>query len=146
MRPWRTSTRLAARSVRQGHIPPGLDPAAFLLLVLFQLVTFAPLVAAGLYFRRRPQTHKRLMLLATISLLGAPSARVPPAVATAAGPFVAAAVLLVVGLAVYDVLTRRRVHPATLWGGLFAVASAPLSIALGGTAAWLAVARWLLGR
>jgi hypothetical protein len=53
--------------------------------------------------------------------------------------------MFVVALLIYDVSSRRRVHPATLWGGLFLIASQPVRMAIGGTDTWLAFARWLTG-
>jgi hypothetical protein len=44
----------------------------------------------------------------------------------------------------YDYSTRRRVHAAALWGGLFLAVSFPGRIALGHTDAWLAFARWFV--
>lgn len=38
----------------------------FLLLNVTSIVVFSVLVAAGWHYRRRPQTHKRLMLAATV--------------------------------------------------------------------------------
>ncbi len=43
----------------------------------------------------------------------------------------------------YDLLTLRKVHPATLWGGLALVVSQPLRLMISGTPAWLAFAGWL---
>jgi uncharacterized membrane protein YozB (DUF420 family) len=45
---------------------------AALLLNLGSIVVFATLVAAGWYCRRNPQTHKRLMLTATVGALVGP--------------------------------------------------------------------------
>jgi len=47
---------------------------------------------------------------------------------------------------VYDLGTRRRVHPATVWGGLVLVASQPLRLMISETAAWSAFAAWATGR
>ena len=137
---------MAITSAREGRAPPGVDPRAFLAIPLFELVAFAPLVAAGLVLRRRPEAHKRLMLLATVSILGAPSARLPGALATAGQPFFLVVDAFVVAVLVYDVVTRRRVHPASLCGGLLIVASQPVRFALSGTDAWLAFADVLIRR
>jgi len=51
--------------------------------------------------------------------------------------------LFVAALVGYDLIVRRRLEPATLWGGLFLVASQPLRMAVGGTQAWMTLARWL---
>jgi hypothetical protein len=137
---------LAVTSAREGHSPPGIPPRVFLIIPIFDLLVFAPLVAAGVYYRRRPETHKRLMLLATVSILAAAVARLPVALATAGPPFYFGVVdlLILMGVA-YDVITRRRVHPVYIWGGLFVVASQVLRLMLSGTGAWLSVADRLVG-
>jgi hypothetical protein len=52
-------------------------------------------------------------------------------------------ILFLVAIAVYDFRTRGRLHPATLWGGLFLVASQPLRLLIGVSAPWSAFAAWL---
>jgi hypothetical protein len=44
---------------------------------------------------------------------------------------------------VYDLVTRKKIHPATIWGGLLIVASQPLRLMISGTPAWMAFASWL---
>jgi hypothetical protein len=90
---------------------------------LAALATFSIYVGAALYWRRRSDVHKRLMLLASIGLLGPAVGRVAPVLALAGAPQWAqssAALLLFVGpplsLVVYDVVTRRRPHWATVVG------------------------------
>jgi hypothetical protein len=51
--------------------------------------------------------------------------------------------LFIVALLVYDLSTRGKVHPATIWGGLLIVASQPLRLMISGTPPWLAFASWL---
>src|SRR5439155_21803664 len=70
-------TSQAIISLKLDHTPlPGISPQSFLVLPIFGMVVFAILVTAGILNRRMPETHKRLMLLATIALLDAPLARV----------------------------------------------------------------------
>ena len=116
---------------------------AFLAVPIGTLVVFAILVGAGLAQRRRSQTHKRLMLLATISIL-------TPAIARmryiwGPGPVIPilGTCLFVVACLVYDRLAHGRVHPAFLWGGIFVAISLPARFAFGQTHAWLVVARWM---
>jgi hypothetical protein len=45
----------------------------------------------------------------------------------------------------WDLATIRRLHPATLWGGLLLVVSQPLRLAIAGTEPWLAFARRATG-
>jgi hypothetical protein len=139
-------TVLAIGNAREGRAPPGVPPLPFLIIPLFDMLVFAPLVAAAVWYRRRPETHKRLMLIATISLMAAPVARLPTALA-AAGPlfyFGVVDLLLLTGV-LYDLATRRKVHPVYVWGGLAILASQVIRLALSGTGAWLAVATWLTG-
>ena len=43
---------------------------------------------------------------------------------------------------IWDLASRGRPHPVTLWGGLALIASQPLRFWLMGTPAWLAFAGW----
>ena len=83
-------------------------------------VYFPTLVLLAVYFRRRADVHKRLMLIASIALLGPAAARIaswdPPLSAIAvAVPLYG----LLISLFVYDIVTRRRPHIATVLGVLF---------------------------
>ena len=84
------------------------------------LVLFASLVSAALLARRRSETHKRLMMLASLSIVGPAFGRwarfgffagVPP-VAFSLGCYA----LLMGVMITHDVVTIRRVHPATAYG------------------------------
>jgi hypothetical protein len=138
-------TAVAITRAKTGVSPiPGVPALAFFAIPLFDMVVFAVLVGTALYFRRRLEAHKRLMTLSMISLLAAPIARLnfpllPPGPPT----FFGLADLFIVALLVYDLSTRGKVHPATIWGGLFIVASQPLRLMISGTQPWLAFASWL---
>jgi hypothetical protein len=120
------------------------SPLAFLVIPLGDILVFSCLVGAGFYFRRRADVHKRLMLLATISILAAAVARLPFAFLQAGPPaFFALTDLFILACLLYDLFTRRRVHRATLWGGLLIIASQPLRLMIAGTHAWIAFATWL---
>src|SRR2546423_938063 len=54
-----TAVSAAARGA-----PPGPPALQFLVVPLFDLLVFAILIGTALYYRRRLETHKRLMLLA----------------------------------------------------------------------------------
>jgi hypothetical protein len=136
----------AISAAKQGHAPPGAPPAlVFLSIPLFDILVFAILIAAGFYFRRQPQTHKRLMLLATLGILPAAIARLPFAFIRANGPpaFFGVTDLILLSCIAYDSIANRRLHPAFLWGGLLVIISHPLRLVIGGTSAWLAFAEWL---
>jgi hypothetical protein len=136
----------AVDSARRGVTPlDGLSPLVFLVVPLGDLVVFAGLAGSGLYFRRRSETHKRLMLLSTIGLLTPAIARLPFVAGGGPPTFFGLTDLFVVGCFAYDRITHGRVNPAFLWGGLYLVASQPLRLLVGGTDAWLAAAGWLTG-
>ena len=138
-------TTVAVMRLRTGISPlPGIPAAAFFAIPFFDMVVFAILVSTAIYLRRRLEAHKRLMTLSMITLLPAPIARMsflpfPPGPPT----FFALADLFIVAILVYDLLTRRKIHPATIWGGLLVVASQPLRLMIAGTSAWMAFAGWL---
>jgi uncharacterized membrane protein YozB (DUF420 family) len=122
------------------------EALAFLTTPLSSMMVFVMLVGSALYYRRRPETHKRLMLLATISILDAATARWPFAFATATTwAYYALADLFILAAVAYDGLSRRRIHPAYIWGGLFVVVAQVLRDVVGRTALWQTFARMILG-
>ena len=50
--------------------------------------------------------------------------------------------LYLVGLGIWDLRTRGRLHPVTLWGGLLMVVAQPAQLMVSGTEGWMAFARW----
>lgn len=132
---------------QQGSTPPGgPPPLVFLAIPLADMLVFASLVSAGFYFRRQPDVHKRLMLLATISILGAAIARLPFAFFQAGPPaFFGVTDLFIAACFIYDLISRGRVHRATALGGLLIVASQPLRLLIASTDAWTSFATWLTG-
>jgi uncharacterized membrane protein YozB (DUF420 family) len=128
-----------------GFIGIPVPPLQFLAIPLAALVLFSIFVALAIALRRDAQSHKRLMLLASVQLVTAAIARWP--VVSNFGPpaFFAVTDLFLVALAIWDFRTRRRLHPVTLWAGLAMIASQPAQLALSGTEAWLAFARWATG-
>lgn len=135
---------VAIWSARRGFTPPGgPPPLVFLAIPFADLVVFAILVGAGLYFRRRTEIHKRLMLMATIGLLTPAIARLPHVAAAGPAAFLGLTDLFVVACLLYDRITHGRVHRAFWWGGLSLIVSQPLRLSISGTDAWLAFASWL---
>ncbi len=122
------------------------EALSFLTVPLSSMMVFVALVGSALYYRRWPETHKRLMLLATISILDAATARWPFGFATATTwAYYVLADLFILGAVMYDVLSRRRVHPAYIWGGLFVLVAQVLRDVVGRTDLWQAFARLILG-
>ena len=138
---------VVARFEASGFRPAGLAPIAFLAYELGVLLQFAVLVALAICFRRRPDWHKRLMLLATITILPPAVARfhlenygvtVPHAATLLSYGFVVIAV-------VHDFVRMRRVHSVYIWGGLAMLVWMYLRVAIGKSDAWQPIGRWLIG-
>jgi hypothetical protein len=128
---------------RRSSAAPTNDALAFVIIPFFTVIVFPVLVGAALFYRREPAVHKRLMLIATLELATAGVARIP-----GAGSIPLFFILTDVGLVAmiaYDLISRGRPHPATVWGALFLVATQIVRTTAGGTAAWLAIARTLAG-
>lgn len=141
---------VAVAMARLGHRGiPGVefpDAEGFLLLNLASVVVFSILVAAGWQLRRRPEAHKRLMLMATVGGLLPPGiARLPLISGHAPAIGVAVLAFLLVG-PLYDLVTRRRVHAAYIWGLALSLATIPPIVsAASRTPAWHRIAAWLIG-
>lgn len=133
---------VAARRGFSGLDVPG---KAFLAIPLFDMVLFALFVGFAIARRGQPQTHKRLMLLASISLVAAAIVRLPFELAKSPPAFFGFSDLFVVAMVAWDLATLRRVHPVTLWGGLLLIASQPFRLWLSGTDGWMRFATWLVG-
>ena len=131
-----------------GFIDVSLPPLQFLVVPFVSIAQFGVFVALALVKRRSVQSHKRYMLLASISLIGAAVTRWPFAVMAAESPVPGFSItdlfgdLFLVPMVVWDFASRGRVHPVTLWGGLALIALQPLSFMLSRTDAWLAFAGW----
>lgn len=142
---------MTVRGAREGFtgvfpLPSGApqDAIAFAVQGFFDIALFTSFLAGALWWRGRPDVHKRLMLLATISLLPAALVRIPlPGLSRLVLAFVLA-LAFAIAQPLHDRLTRGRIHPVALWGGLAFVASLPLRVVVGRTDAWHAFMVWLL--
>ena len=137
----------AIASARHGITVPGMSPLMFLVLPLGTAIVFALFASAAVLYRRRSDIHKRLMLLATLSILTPAIARVPWDAFRAVGPllFLGLTDAIVLAFVIYDTVRNRRLHPAFGWGTLLLFASQPLRMLLAHTAAWNEFAIWLTG-
>lgn len=126
--------------------PPGFSSGLiFLTIPLGDVLVFAILVGAALYYRNRVDIHKRLMTMATITLMPAAVSRLPIAFFEQGGPWVFFGIsdLLILPLLIYDIATLGRPHRATVIGAAILVISHPLRIIIGNTHAWISFATWL---
>ncbi len=134
---------------------------AFAIVPLTAAVLFAVLVAWAVVTVKKPETHKRLMMLATLSILQAPIGRFffltvgggggpgsrpgsgPPAPAvTTVGAGAVVAVLIAVAL-VYDWRKNGKPHPVYVFGGAAVVLIEIGRVALADSPQWQAIAQAL---
>lgn len=141
-------TTAAIWVARLGHVrPSGLNPLVFLAVPLFDMVVFAMLMTAGFVMRFRADYHKRIMLVATASLMTAAFGRMIIMVQGRGNVNLAflCTDLLVVLAAAVDGVLNRRLHPAFVWAGALVLVSHPLRFAIASTDAWMSFARWVTG-
>ena len=128
---------------------------AFAIVPLSGILFFAVVFTLSIAAVRRPEHHKRLMLLAAISLLDAAVARWfltflappgppgPPPVAVTLLPALVAYLLLVAAI-VFDWRTRGRPHPVYLFGGAALIAVKMLNLPISTSAWWHSFAGGIL--
>ena len=133
-------------AVAHNRFPPGFDgPWVFYYDSIASLLAFAGLAYFALRYRNSPQTHKRLILLATLVIGEAGIFRWPMhwihAISYGVTMVTYSFLLLIVA---YDFSSRKRIHPATLWGGLFLILYEETQNLIGHSQVWHGVASWIL--
>jgi uncharacterized membrane protein YozB (DUF420 family) len=116
--------------------------------ILIEMILFGSLVGAAIFLRRDTESHKRLLVLATISILGPAWLRFRHFMPFVPNPFVtfsfvADSVLLVV--ITRDWIAYKRVHPVYIWAGGAMVVIHAIELAAIESQPWLRFGRWLLG-
>jgi len=140
-------TLAAADALRRGSGPLGLDPKTFYIVPMTSICLFAVFVCGAYVSRRKPEAHKRLILIATIALMDAAVGRWPVLVLQQHPPlqdFVLFAFLL--AIVVFDLFQLRRVSVTTIWASLLLVAVHLTRVPLGMTAGWHSFADWVIRR
>ena len=139
---------LVAARRPSGFMNVPLPPLQFLVVPLAAIGLFGAFVTLAVAKRRDTQAHKRYMLMASIVMLEAAVARWPFAFMRGSPPIPFFDMpslmtdLFLVPLFLWDIRSRGRLHPATLWGALTIVAIHVLRMPLASTAGWQAFAGW----
>ena len=102
------------------RLPLRENPAVFFGNVL-SVLQFAVFVACGVLLRSRRQAHGRLMYLANVPLLASAVSRLPFAAHLPIVAVVNIPLLFLLALIAHDLCQARRLHPATLWGGVVGI-------------------------
>jgi FtsH-binding integral membrane protein len=133
----------ATDSLVRGAGPPGRDVKAFYIITMSNMLIFAVLIFFAFRARRDPSTHKRLMLVASISLLLAAISRLPIAYTYRNPPHGAVITYVFLALLIgYDLWSTHKIHRATLWASAFIVFVYQIRVFIGRTDAWHAFATW----
>jgi hypothetical protein len=102
----------------------------FLGLEFEELIAFSAFLISGIYLRRDPAAHKRLMMLSVVAISDAGSSRLwivafklnLPGVFGWWLKYCWGVVVMLAAMAAWDIWKRRRVHPAILAGGALLLA------------------------
>jgi hypothetical protein len=137
---------VAFTAVRLHHGGGPYDAETIFLVGLGDLFTFGLFFILGYRYRRNREAHQRLMLLSiTAGLIG-------PALGRLGIHGTPAPLLALISLSflfagpVYDLITRRRIHPVYIYGVLFALVTfTPFRFALGPTPWWHHMAHLIAG-
>ena len=138
-----TAIVMARFRARPGHA----DGVPFLILTLNDMVAYSLFFGLAIYWRKKPEFHRRLMFIATCALTSAAVRRLLPNSAPDQWIYVGVDALILLGLG-GDWIVNKRIHPVYLYGFgaalLFQLMA--MYLYLSGSPAWLAIGHWLIGR
>jgi hypothetical protein len=118
---------------------------AFLIVSFFDMLAFAVTFGLAIYWRGRPEYHRRLMLMASCGLTVAAFARFPSWLMPENGWYGGVDGLILIGVA-RDWVVRRHVHTVYRYGvpALVFGQAATMCVYLSGAPAWVAISHALL--
>lgn len=135
----------ALNALGRGVMIGPLDPSTSLAIPLLGIFSFTILILAAWRARRRPDAHKRLVLLATIELVEAAFGRFPWArigLSPAAGAVTGLGILVLL-VVVYDLVSLHRLHRSTMWAAPFTFVFGAFAVPIGMTGPWHSFAGFL---
>ncbi len=129
-----------------GFMGVPIPPEVFLTVPFFDMAMFGVFVAWAIVRRRDPQSHKRLMLFATINIIEAALARIPLAIVYDNFPMSTFLLsdVFILPIILWDLVTLRRLHWVTIWATVLTIAFQVLRFVIAETEASLGFARWLI--
>jgi len=135
----------ALDALARGVMIGPLDPSVSLSIPLLGISAFAIVIFAAWRARRKPDAHKRLILLATIGLAQAALGRFPwdkMGMSPAAGSVTGLGILILLPIA-YDLFSLHRIHRSTLWAAPLIFAVGAFAVPIGMTLWWHSFAGFL---
>jgi hypothetical protein len=125
--------------------PDGLSPLSWAAISLLDVPLFGSLIVLGLLKRRDAAAHKRLMLLPMVDMLRPSLGRAIAMLGAPAPVVLTVPLVFLLPLVIYDLRTRRSLHPATLWGSLAIVVVTIGTPIVWSTQSWMDFAAMLDG-
>jgi hypothetical protein len=120
--------------------------AAFLIIPLWDMATFTPAFALAVYWRKKPEFHRRLILIASCALTAASFGRFPPNILPRIVFYAGVDSLILLGV-IRDLIVNRSIHqvyryalPAIILGQVVVMYTATVQPAL-----WMRIAHAMLG-
>jgi hypothetical protein len=137
-------TALRAAKYGSASTPPGIPPLSFVVVPIFDLVMFALLFGAAIYYRRLPAAHKSLMFLTALNFLPPALSRIQIPTLQAIGPLWFFGAPSVAALACVAIERRRhgRLNTVFLVASLCLIASYVVRLALMSTGPWMRFSEW----
>jgi hypothetical protein len=134
----------ATDTLKRNAASPNFDAESFYAIPLSELIGFTVPAFFAFGLRRRPSTHKRLILIATIAVMTAAFGRWPVAFLLHRPlPAMLCSFSLFIVLVVYDLAVLRKIQLVTISGSAFVILVELMSFPVGHTAAWHAFALWM---
>lgn len=90
-------------------------PEANLLVSFFDITAFTIVFALAIYWRKKPEFHRRLQLMACCALTSAAFGRFPPPLVAPGTLYIGVDILILLAVA-RDLIVNRRIHPVYLYG------------------------------
>jgi len=121
-------------------------PEANLLVSFFDIAAFTIPFALAIYWRKKPEFHRRLQLMACCALTAAAFGRFPPPLVAPGTLYVGVDILILLAVA-RDLVVSRRIHPVYLFGlpSFILCQTLVLYTVMHHSTWWLKTARAILG-
>ena len=135
---------VVARSVPHLLAGNGSTQLTALIVVgdLLLVGVFAVLVGLAIRWRRYPETHGRMLMLASLAVSGPALGRLSLNLVGTPLPGVIALMTFPLLVVAHDRAVMKWVHPVSAWGATAIAGSTLLSIAISNTAAGAAIVQW----
>jgi hypothetical protein len=107
-----TAIAMTRFRIKEGVIT---DAAQFMIVPFFDMLAFSAAFGLAFYWRKKPEFHRRLILIAGCGLTAAAFSRFPSSILSANWFYAGVDVLILLGV-LRDLVVTKRIHPVYLYG------------------------------